>query len=94
MSDVTLFVDPDGTVRYLHDDDTTQALKDLGSVRIKRASHVEWDDEAGKWWVDLGPTCRGEHAEGFVTREDALLFEQAWINSYMAGKELVRNRNV
>jgi hypothetical protein len=52
-------------------------LYDLGSVTIRRASHVEPDDQ-GRWWVDLSPTG-GPLSGPFGCRSAALAAEERWL---------------
>ena len=47
-----LVVDRGGAVRCLYGEAIDLAA--LGNVSIRRASHVE-PDEQGRWWADLGP---------------------------------------
>ena len=72
---MTLTIDPCGTVRTLY----TEAipLNEIGSLSIKRASHVE-PDEAGQWFAEMieGPTLGP-----FLTRSAALAAEVAYIEN-------------
>src|SRR5262249_4363500 len=51
-TDMQLIVDPQGQVHCLYGE--TIDLAALGSVAIRRASHVEPDVD-GRWWADLAP---------------------------------------
>lgn len=52
MSDnITVIVGDDGTLGLIHDDDLD--LHELGQVRSRRASHVEWDDSRQEWVARL-----------------------------------------
>jgi len=52
-------------------------LTALGRVSIKRASHVE-PDEQGRWRADLGPVG-GPQLGPFACRSQALAAEHAWL---------------
>ena len=55
-------------------------LGNLGSITIRRGSHVE-PDSAGNWQVDLAPVggpCFGP----FDKRSDALTAEVAWLQEH------------
>lgn len=64
-----------GTARCLYTDDIP--LTDLGSVKMTRASHVEWDDGKQTWEV-LEPKTLSVLMGGFKTRKDALAWEVSW----------------
>lgn len=73
-----LLVSPDGEVRCLYGEEIDLSL--LGSLALRRASHVEPDAD-GKWWVDLSPVggCR----QGpFERRSAALAAEQSWLETH------------
>jgi hypothetical protein len=76
-----LVVAPDGTVRTLY----TEALDlgVLGSPRIRRASHVE-PDEQGRWHADLRPVG-GPVLGPFDRRSAALAAEVAWLEEHWLG---------
>ena len=79
---MNLVIDAQGTVRCVYGE--TIALEVLGEVAIRRASHVEPDQE-GKWWADLrlvdGP-CLGP----FDRRSSALAAELAWLDEWLDGR--------
>lgn len=70
-----LRIDPDGTVHCVYAETIDLAL--LGAVTIRRASHVE-PDEQGLWWADLNPVG-GPRTGPFAARSLALDAEQAWL---------------
>jgi hypothetical protein len=70
-----LIVDPQGRVRSLYEELIDLAV--LGSLSIRRASHVE-PDKAGKWWADLSPVS-GPQLGPFDYRSQALDAERAWL---------------
>jgi hypothetical protein len=72
-----LFIEPGGDVRCLYDE--VIDLTTLGPTQIKRASHVEPDDQ-GHWWADLAPV-NGPRLGPFVLRSEALQAERAWIET-------------
>ncbi|MEQ8208273.1 MAG: hypothetical protein RH917_00455 [Lacipirellulaceae bacterium] len=73
-----LIIDPRGGCRCLYTDKF--ALRELGSMRIERASHVE-PDEQGDWLVDLGPV-EGPRLGPFPLRREALAAEVAWLEAH------------
>ena len=74
-----LVIRPDGQVDCTY----TEAvdLSALGRCRIRRASHVEADDQ-GRWWADLGPVD-GPLLGPFDRRRQALAAEQAWLEGLL-----------
>ena len=73
-----LRIDPDGAVHCLYDEAID--LSALGSVTIRRASHVE-PDERGRWWADLSPVG-GPTLGPFDRRSEALVAEKSWLNEH------------
>ena len=73
-----LFIEPGGCVRCLYGE--TVDLRCLGSLSVRRASHVE-PDAKGLWWADLSPVD-GPRLGPFVRRSDALSAEVAWIEEH------------
>jgi hypothetical protein len=71
----------DGVLTCVYHDKLHQTLQRLGNVTITRASRVEYDHESGGWVVDLSPTKPGVVFGPFVSRADALLSEQAWLDA-------------
>lgn len=56
-------------------------LAALGSLSIRRASHVEPDD-SGQWWADLGPVG-GPRLGPYLKRSEALAAEQTWLEEHI-----------
>ena len=73
-----LIVEPGGAVRCIYSEEIDLCV--LGSPAITRASHVEPDAD-GHWWADLSPT-QGPVIGPFDLRSEALLAEQAWLESH------------
>jgi hypothetical protein len=71
-----VWIQPDGTVRFLYDD-AWRDLLGLGVPTIRRASHVEPTPD-GHWRADLGP-MGGPVLGLFGTRAAALDAERAWL---------------
>jgi hypothetical protein len=76
---MVLVIDYQGTIRCLY----TEALDlaQLGSLFIRRASHVEPDGQ-GQWWADLSPVgglCLGPYRH----RSEALAAEQDWLEKHL-----------
>jgi hypothetical protein len=53
-------------------------LREIGALKITRASHVEPDAE-GYWWADMGPSG-GPVLGPFMSRTEALGAERGWLN--------------
>lgn len=76
-----LYFRPDGSVQCLYGE--TIQLTSLGRLDIKRASHVEPDqDNPGTWYIDLAPVG-GPRVVGFASRAAALAAEENWLNQKM-----------
>jgi hypothetical protein len=54
-------------------------LREIGTLKITRASHVEPDAE-GYWWADMGPS-RGPVLGPFTSRSEALGAEREWLGT-------------
>ena len=74
-----LVIDPRGGIRCLYGEAID--LSALGTVSIKRASHVEPDEE-GRWIADLSP-LGGPRLGPFALRSEALEAEAAWLDNYL-----------
>ena len=72
-----LFIDPTGHTTCLYSE--AIPLNSLGSLTIRRAGHVEPDDQ-GAWWADLSPSD-GPILGPFATRTEALEAEFAWLTN-------------
>jgi hypothetical protein len=70
-----LLIRPDGGVRCVYDEAIN--LSALGRVQIRRASHVEPNDD-GRWFADMAP-CDGPRLGPFERRSDALAAERLWL---------------
>lgn len=76
-----IYVRPSGAAQCLYDEKIE--LHELGSLDIRRASHVEPDEKSpGHWYVDLSPVG-GPKMFGFKTRAEALKAEADWLNDRM-----------
>lgn len=78
-----LLVRPDGTVRAIYQEDLDLAV--LGCPTIRRASHVEPDQE-GRWRADLTPVG-GPVLGPYDRRGEALEAEREWLERHW----LIRN---
>lgn len=62
----------DGEIRFVHDDDVTEALAPLGPAEIRRASNVEPMTD-GRWVAVMdkvdGPTFIGTRRSDLIARE-------------------------
>jgi hypothetical protein len=70
-----LLIQPNGIVRTIYA--KTIELASLGTVNIRRASHVEPTTE-GRWTADLSPVG-GPMLGPFALRSEALDAEQQWL---------------
>jgi hypothetical protein len=70
-----LVIDPAGQVRCLYGE--AIPLASLGVMSIRRASHVEPDDQ-GRWRADLAP-AGGPVLGPYVRRSEALAAEERWL---------------
>jgi len=75
-----LIVDPQGSIRCLYSEAVD--LASLGSLSIRRASHVEPDDQ-GRWWADLAP-MNGPKLGPYQTRSGALDAERIWLEAFLS----------
>ncbi|MBY0528012.1 MAG: hypothetical protein K2R98_31735 [Gemmataceae bacterium] len=73
-----LRIEPNGLVRCLYGEEIE--LRALGALTIRRASHVEPDDE-GRWLADLGPVG-GPVLGPFALRSEALDAERDWLEDH------------
>jgi len=74
-SDMELIVAVDGVARCIYDE--VLDLREIGTLKITRASHVEPDAE-GFWWADMGPSG-GPVLGPFRSRSEALRAERGWL---------------
>jgi hypothetical protein len=70
-----LVVAVNGVTRCIEDEALN--LRELGTLQITRASHVEPDAERN-WWADMGPSS-GPMLGRFRSRSDALEAERRWL---------------
>ena len=74
-TEMELVVDAGGDVRCIYDE--TLDLREIGKLRITRASHVEPDAE-GYWWAEITPSG-GPVLGPFRSRSEALGAERRWL---------------
>lgn len=72
-----ILIAPNGEIRYLYDESFD--LSFLGSLKIRRGSHVEPTAD-GQWTADLGPVS-GPVLGPFPLRSHALQAERAWLET-------------
>ena len=82
LQQMQMVVGIDGTVCFIYDERLD--LASLGRVEIRRASHVE-PDEQGIWWADLSPVT-GPVLGPFDRRSDALAAEAAWLERHVIAR--------
>ena len=87
MPAIKLEITAQGGIQMLHDDNVN--LAEFGKVEVKRASHVEYNNEVGEWYVASAKTgiiLRDD----FKTRQEALAWEKEYFSPGGVGwKELV-----
>lgn len=70
---------PDGTSRFIHDDNLADIAREIGPLVIRRASHVEPTHD-GQWIADLSPVG-GPRLGPYSRRQVALAAERDWIEA-------------
>jgi hypothetical protein len=70
-----LVVGSDGGVKCIYDEGIE--LREIGTLKITRASHVE-PDQDGNWWADMGPSG-GPMLGPYGSRSEALWAERAFL---------------
>ncbi len=73
-----LLISSQGDMRCIYGEAIDLAA--LGSISIRRASHVE-PDEFGRWWADLSPVG-GPKLGSFIRRSQAIKAELQWLNDH------------
>ncbi len=76
-----LVINPKGSIATIYDE--LLDLAPLGSLTIRRASHVE-PDARGRWTADLAPVG-GPVLGPFALRSTALDAERAWLSDFWLG---------
>jgi hypothetical protein len=71
-TEMELVVDAGFSVRCIYGEELD--LREIGTLQITRASHVE-PDAKGIWWADMGPV-EGPVLGPYVSRSEALGAEQ------------------
>jgi hypothetical protein len=77
-----LRIDPAGVVRCVYAEAID--LSSLGPLTVRRASHVE-PDEQGRWWADLSPVS-GPRLGPFPVRSQAPGAERDWLEAHWPGR--------
>ncbi len=86
MNNQTLVItidDTDGTVGCLYTEDID--LTAIGSLNVRRASHVKYDNEVQKWTVHL---VDGTNLGYFRTRTEAIAAEVDYLNQRIADETI------
>ena len=79
-----IVVSAGGRVRALYSEALELAI--LGRVSIRRASHVE-PNENGAWLADLAPVG-GPKLGPFAKRSEALAAEETWLSQRLAASPI------
>jgi hypothetical protein len=74
---VQLVIQPDGTIRCVYGEQIE--LRQLGRLSVRRASHVEPNEE-GSWVADLSPVG-GPKLGPYGKRSTALREEEQWLQA-------------
>ena len=75
MAEIKLELTAQGGIRMLHDDAVD--LSEFGKVEVCRASHVEFNNATGFWYVQSAKTGK-MLKEDFTSRADALAWEKKY----------------
>jgi hypothetical protein len=75
-----LIIQPGGEVACIYGEDLD--LRQLGTLRIRRASHVEPASD-GQWTADMSPVS-GPQLGPFSSRSQALAAELQWLTEHLA----------
>jgi hypothetical protein len=75
---VEILITAEGNARCVYGEEID--LNQLGSLKIRRGSHVE-PDKGGQWLCDLSPVG-GPILGPFAQRSEALEAEQRWLGEY------------
>lgn len=85
QSDINIYVEADGSIVFIYDDEIANVLNDNDKIQIKRASFVEpCNDKSGNWLVDLSPITGKQIVLGpFKERREALFEEVKWLKEFL-----------
>jgi hypothetical protein len=88
MKPIPIEITKTGGIRMLWDDRFD--IRAFGKPKVKRVSHIEFNNTTGDWVVKSAKTGKQLH-KGFVTREAALDWEHKYYSPKGKGwKEIVR----
>lgn len=73
-----MIVDQNGVSRFIFSDEAAAVAREVGTLTIRRASHVEPTHD-GRWAADMGPVCPGVSLGPYDTRAEALAAEREWL---------------
>lgn len=80
MKTIILNIEPDGTARYISDDDLNDTLRSVGKLQIERVTDVEPDQNSQSWWAFLRPPYDQQTPLGpFARRDEAIAAEIDWL---------------
>jgi hypothetical protein len=84
MTEMFVFIEANGDLKFIYCDDVTVAFDESKSVT--RASHVEPTAD-GKWTADMSPVD-GPVLGPFELRSEALAAEVAWLTNEMMSRRV------
>lgn len=79
--EVTLRFDERGVMHAVYDDDLVPVFAAVGTVSVRRASHVEPAPSSG-WLADMSPVD-GPVLGPFALRTEALAAERQWLAEHL-----------
>ena len=87
---VTLFLDNNGNVFFVYSDAVYDFVRKLGlvdKVSVRRATHVEWNEDKQVWEVDAAPLFGGVRTivASDASREIALAYEKRFVEKFLSG---------
>ena len=87
-----LAITPSGTiiVQLHEEEDVMDLLRKIGPVQVRRASHIEFDNDAQAWFIDMVEDSKLNihpfRAGPFAHRRDALRWESVYLNARLEGR--------
>jgi hypothetical protein len=82
---VEIYIDNNGAVSFIHDDDVMEALlPEASSVKTTRAAWVEPDEDSpGLWAIKLAGGGPSNYLSRIGSRRQALEIERKWVSQQL-----------